>query len=109
MGRAHDLATEREIAANRRGSYDPHGPADERVRVRYAGALHPTMLPRMPRLAAMLRQLGAPVSFRAIGTDTVIEWAPIYPDTPIPEYRLPYPWRTFGERPRAVLSVELCR
>jgi len=46
-----------------------------------------------PRLDRMLRELGKPVEIKRFGQNIVIEWAPIYPEVPIPQYILREPFR----------------
>lgn len=85
-------------------SYDPLGPMEERVRVVFDSGF-PTLLPRKKHLADMLRQCGQPRFIRAQpGGFALIEWAPIYPGVPIPQYHLAYPYP--GER-RTIVGVRL--
>lgn len=71
----------------------PDAPRVPRVVLTYAEGF-PTALPNFPRLSAMLRELGEPVSIQELGASWRLEWAPIYPGVPIPEYTLRRPWRT---------------
>ena len=64
----------------------------------------PTRLTRSPRLAAKLHELGSPTIIEHIGGSFRLEWPPIYPGVPIPEYTLTNPWPTDG---RALVSVTL--
>lgn len=59
---------------------------------------HPTRLPRHTRLAEYLRDLGEPTEIRLLGTRYHLEWPPIYPGVPIPEYSLHNPWPTDKRR-----------
>lgn len=46
-----------------------------------------------PTLDRMLRALGAPTVIERLPAFRIrIEWAPIYPGVPIPEWRIAEPW-----------------
>ena len=68
---------------------------------------YPTRLTRKPRLARMLATLGPPASVRRIGPRILLEWDPIFPGVPVPEYSLEDPWRMVDRAPRTVRTVEL--
>ncbi len=65
---------------------------------------HPTRLPNHGRLVRMLRELGSPTTIQPIGGSFALEWPPIFPGVPIPQYQLPNPWPTDK---RSLVSVTL--
>jgi hypothetical protein len=81
-------------------------PGADDIVVRYASGF-PTRLPRHSRLAAMLRAHGKPSRIRRLGSGQIlIEWPPIFPGVPDPEYSLADPWRHLGDR-REIVGIEL--
>lgn len=54
----------------------------------------PTRLSGRARLARMLREHGAPLRIRSLASGRrLIEWSPIFPGPPAPEYILPAPFK----------------
>lgn len=66
----------------------------------------PTRLEKQTRLADLLRALGEPTIIQRAAFSTYLEWPPIYPGVPIPNYNLSEPWPSESPR-RKLVRVSL--
>lgn len=64
----------------------------------------PTRLVNHPHLAELLEAHGEPVSIRKVGGSYKLEWSPLYPGVPIPEWSIIDPW---PKDKRKLVSVTL--
>lgn len=81
-------------------------PAPDAVRLVFAEGF-PTLLPRSPILARLLREHGAPFRIRRLASGRILfEWAPLFPGTTPPECSIADPWRHLSDR-RAIVGAVL--